>query len=173
MNANVVFPSDFMLVLAMNPCPCGFYPDRQHCSCSMQEVNRYFGKVKGPVLDRIDICVGTSKLETEQLEQGNSESSRDMRARIQNAQNIQKRRFSESGILFNSQMSGKEIHQFCALREADKRILDKAYRKYNMSARGYFKVIRVARTIADLEGCENINGAHLMEAIGYRNTYDN
>ncbi|MCF0230097.1 MAG: YifB family Mg chelatase-like AAA ATPase, partial [Parasporobacterium sp.] len=173
MRGNVVFPSDFMLVMAMNPCRCGYYPDRQHCRCSLTDVDRYFGRIRGPVLDRVDICVGTSKLQINELnsDPDSNMSSSAMRERITAAQNIQRERFRNDNILFNSQMGGKETEKYCIMAPDVRNILDTAYRKYNMSARGYYRILKVARTIADLEECRNIEKRHVMEAVGYRITY--
>lgn len=172
MAGNMVFPADFMLVLAANPCPCGYYPDRQHCMCSQADINRYFGKLKGPILDRIDICVGTTKLEVGEFAVTKGNSSSQMRENIIRAQKIQEERFKNCDFKFNSQMGRKEIEHFCAIDKDAQKLLDNAYEKYNMTARGYYKIIRVSRTIADLDGTENINKKHILEAIGYRNMHE-
>jgi len=169
---NAVFPCDFMLVMAMNPCRCGYYPDKQHCTCSRTDVDRYFGKIKGPVLDRIDICTGTSKLDIGDFDCQEGMNSEQMRAGIMQARKIQEERFMGTRIKFNSQMGRKELEKYCVLGDTQKAILDKAYEKYNMTARGYYKVLKVARTIADLEGKKDIARKHIIEAIGYRNKYE-
>ena len=173
LGGTVVFPADFMLVMATNPCRCGYYPDPQHCRCTQSEVDRYFGKIRGPVLDRIDICVATSKLEIRELSGGEGMDSAAMRESIRKAQEIQLHRFQNQWIRFNSQMTRKDMEKFCSIRDTDRKILDQAYYKYNMSARGYYKVLKVARTIADLAGEEQICREHIIEAIGYRNTFCN
>ncbi len=172
MAGNMVFPADFMLVLAANPCPCGYYPDRQHCMCSQADINRYFGKLKGPILDRIDICVGTTKLQVGEFAITKGLSSEQMRANIMKAQKIQEERFKNCDFKFNSQMGRKELERFCVIDEEARKLLDNAYEKYNMTARGYYKIIKVSRTIADLDGTENINKRHILEAIGYRNMHE-
>ena len=172
MAGNMVFPADFMLVLAANPCPCGYYPDRQHCMCSQTEINRYFGKLKGPILDRIDICVGTTKLDVGKFAVTKGLSSAQMRENIIRAQRIQAERFKDCQFKFNSQMGRKEIELFCIIETDAQKLLDNAYEKYNMTARGYYKIIKVSRTIADLDGSENINKKHILEAIGYRNMHE-
>ena len=172
MAGNMVFPADFMLVLAANPCPCGYYPDRQHCMCSQTEINRYFGKLKGPILDRIDICVGTTKLDVGEFAVTKGFSSAQMRENIIRAQRIQAERFKDCQFKFNSQMGRKEIELFCIIETDAQKLLDNAYEKYNMTARGYYKIIKVSRTIADLDGSENINKKHILEAIGYRNMHE-
>ena len=166
------FPADFMLVMAMNPCRCGYYPDMTYCKCSQADVDRYFGKIRGPVLDRIDICTATTRLGIDDFSGESGTGSAQMRERILKAQEIQAARFAGTDIRFNSQMNRTCIEQFCRMKKADESILDRAYRKYNMSARGYYKVLKVARTIADLNGSEEIRKTHLIEAISYRNTYE-
>ena len=172
LSMQAVFPADFMLVMAMNPCRCGYYPDRNYCHCSEADVQRYFGKIKGPILDRIDVCVGTRKLNVKELRPDiRTESSEEMRKKIVLAQKIQAERFRNDEILFNSQMGQKEIETYCQLDPASEQVLDLAYEKYNMSARGYMKVLKVARTIADLAGTDRIRQEHVMEALSYRNAF--
>jgi magnesium chelatase family protein len=172
LSMQAVFPADFMLVMAMNPCRCGYYPDRNYCHCSEADVQRYFGKIKGPILDRIDVCVGTRKLNVKELRPDiRTESSEEMRKKIVLAQKIQTERFRNDEILFNSQMGQKEIETYCQLDPASEQVLDLAYEKYNMSARGYMKVLKVARTIADLAGADRIRQEHVMEALSYRNAF--
>ena len=170
MAGNTVFPADFMLVLASNPCPCGNYPEPS-CHCSQVQVHRYLSKLQGPLLDRIDICAGTSKLQVGELNGQTGANSAQMRQSILMAQQIQKERFEGLPVQFNSQMSRSEVDRFCQLKPKDRMVLEQAYQRYNMSARGYYKILKVARTIADLEGSADIERDHLLEAIGYRNTY--
>ncbi len=170
----VVFPADFMLVMAMNPCKCGFYPDKNLCNCSEADVSHYFGKIRGPILDRVDICVGTKKLDSEDFQtEKETMNSEEMRKQVNEAQSIQRNRFKDSEITFNSQMGRREIEEYCQLDLKTQEILNKAYDKYNMTARGYYKVLKVARTIADLAGEEKIGKAHIMEALTYRNAFIN
>ena len=171
-NGSVTLPADFMLVCATNPCRCGYYPDRRFCKCSQAEVERYIGKLKGPILDRIDICVSVNKVEINELFNRNENiSSEQMRKKVSAARAVQKERFKDLPINFNSQMNKKETDKFCPLSEKDKRLLDRAYEKYNLSARGYVKILKTARTIADLDGSSEIKSDHVLEAIGYRNTF--
>lgn len=171
-SVQTVFPADFMLVMAMNPCKCGYYPDRNLCCCTEADVRRYFGKIKGPILDRIDVCIGTKKVDIKDLKSdGRPMTSEEMRRQIILAQKKQQERFSEDGILFNSQMGPKEIKQYCQLDREAEALLDKAYQTYNMTARGYNKTLKVARTIADLSGMEKIQKEHIMEALTYRNAF--
>ncbi len=171
-NAQVDFPCDFMLVMAMNPCKCGYYPDRNFCKCTEVDVNKYFGKIRGPILDRVDITIGTKRLDTDDFSSSKfGLSSTDMRSLIQNAQEIQKERFNGLKISFNSQMGQNEIKKYCVLDSANQEILNTAYEKFNMSARGYYKILKVARTIADLSESKDILKPHLLEAISYRNQF--
>lgn len=167
-----VFPADFMLVMAMNPCKCGYYPDRNLCCCTEADVRRYFGKIKGPILDRIDVCIGTKKVDIGDLKRDDLPmTSEAMRKQIILAQKKQQERFAGEGILFNAQMGPKEIKKYCGLEREAEALLDKAYQTYNMTARGYNKTLKVARTIADLSGREQIQKEHIMEALSYRNAF--
>ena len=171
-NGSVTLPADFMLVCATNPCKCGYYPDRRFCRCSEADVTKYIGKLKGPILDRIDICVSVNKVEISDLySRKDNISSADMAKRVSAAREIQKERFKDLPINFNSQMNKKETDRFCQLSDKDKVLLDRAYEKYNLSARGYVKILKTARTIADLDESTQIQSEHVLEAIGYRNTY--
>lgn len=171
-NAQVDFPADFMLVMAMNPCKCGYYPDRNFCKCTEADVNKYFGKIRGPILDRVDITIGTKRLETDDFSTTTKGlSSKDMRLLIENAKEIQKERFKDLNISFNSQMGQNEIRKFCTLDSKNQELLNNAYEKFNMSARGYYKILKVARTIADISESKEISKAHLLEAISYRNQF--
>ncbi|MCF0230578.1 MAG: YifB family Mg chelatase-like AAA ATPase, partial [Parasporobacterium sp.] len=174
MSGQVILPADFMLVLAANPCKCGYYPDRKHCRCTEADVEKYLGKIKGPILDRVDICVGTSKPGLDDLKNRyGGISSADMRSFIAGARSIQMNRFKNLDIDFNSQMNRKQIEEFCKLEPRGADSLNKAYEKLNLTARGYYMILKVSRTIADLEGSELILRNHVLEAIGYRNMYIN
>ena len=171
-NGSVTLPADFMLVCATNPCKCGYYPDRRFCKCSEAEVTKYIGKIKGPILDRIDICVAVNKVEINELyNKDKNISSAEMRKKVSSARKMQQERFKDLPINFNSQMNKKETDRFCQLSPKNKGILDRAYEKYNLSARGYVKILKTARTIADLEGTDEIKSEHVLEAISYRNSY--
>ena len=171
---NVEFPCDFMLVGASNPCKCGYFPDRRYCSCNEADVQRYLSKIKGPILDRIDICVGISKVESQSFNSvSGSMSSADMRALVRKARDIQLTRFKGSDIRFNSQMTKSMADSFCSLDSDAEAVLKKAYDSLNMTARGWYKILKVSRTIADIEGAENILKSHVLEAVSYRNTFIN
>lgn len=165
-----VFPSDFMLVAAMNPCPCGNYPDRNKCICTEAARLKYLSKISGPLLDRIDLCINVEKVSLSEFmkkDEGDSEeeSSKTISERVIKAHRIQTERFRGSGILFNSQMDNKQIETYCTLSSEDTKLLEKMAGKYDISARSYYRILRVARTIADLAGEENIKTEHLLESI--------
>lgn len=164
------FPANFILVAAMNPCKCGFRGDpEKECSCSILEVAKYQKKISGPILDRIDLLVRVQKVENNKLlERSQSESSDVVRKRIQLARNTQVERFKNSGIFSNSDMSQKDIENFVTLNDESRRILNLAVERINLSARSYFRVLRVARTIADLKGDYDVNEKHIAEALGFR-----
>lgn len=165
---NVTFPADFMLVAAMNPCPCGYYPNRKRCRCTSGEINRYLSKISGPILDRIDICAQVAPVEMEQLDRAGGESSGQIRARIMEARERQQKRYADVGYSFNSQLSAADTIKYCTLSEKGQQLLKVAFQNMGLSMRAYHRSLRVARTIADLEGSEDILEKHLMEAICYR-----
>lgn len=171
-NGSYIFPSSFMLVASMNPCPCGYYLTGVgiECSCSIQQVNRYVGKISGPLLDRMDIIVETAKVEYKDLvSQAKTESSRKIRKRVEEARKLQAERYSRFNILTNSQLNASLLKRFCILDSQAKKLIEAAYAKMKLSARGYHRIIKVARTIADLDKCEVIGEAHVAEALQYRN----
>lgn len=163
------FPADFMLAAAMNPCPCGFFPDRSRCSCQEAQIRRYLGKISRPLLDRIDICAEAAPVSFQEVRgiQGN-ESSADIRKRVEAAWEIQKERFHDTKLCFNSEMGNKEIRRYCRLGTKEEAFLQEIYQKLGLSARGCQRILKVARTIADLEEKEQIEQHHLGEAAGYR-----
>lgn len=163
------YPADFMLVAASNPCPCGFYPDRGRCHCSDKEIRRYQNKISGPIRDRIDLNVTAEMVDIQKLNmQKSSMGSEQMRECVKKARNRQKQRFAGSGLRFNSDISSKEISIYCPLGEAQMQYMEKVFKRMNLSARSYHKILKVARTIADLEGDEQIEVRHLAEAVSYR-----
>ncbi len=163
------FPADFLLVAAMNPCPCGNYPDLNRCTCTMTQIQNYVGRLSQPFLDRIDLCVEVQKVPYGDLmAEQKEECSADIRERILKARTLQRERYKEEGILTNSQLGMQKMEEVCRLGTAEKEIMEKAYEKLHLSARSYHKVLRVARTIADLDGEEEIEGKHLREALSYR-----
>ncbi len=163
------FPANFMLVAATNPCPCGYYPDRSRCFCDQTQVSRYLGKISRPLLDRFDICVEVAPVSYQDIrERSEQESSHDIRQRVEAVREIQRRRFKSSSLYFNSEMGNREIREYCALGEKEDLFLKRIYEKSGLSARGCNRTLKVARTIADLDGKESIHLEHLMEAFGYR-----
>ena len=172
--AEYIYPADFMLVAAMNPCKCGYYPDRTRCFCTEHDILRYMGRISQPIWDRFDLNVKVNKVEFSMLSQEEEDNdsqmtSEQMRDFIGRARDIQKDRFKNDNIHFNSQMSSRQVKKYCGLGNREKDIMEKAYCTFNMTARGYEKVLKTARTIADMEGEENIAVSHLSEAISYRN----
>ncbi len=167
-----VYPADFMLVGAMNPCPCGAYPDLSKCTCTEPARRRYLNRLSRPMLDRMDICVDVEKLDYgELLSPGQAESSESVRERVIRAQRLQRERFKDRGILFNSQMGQDEIDRYCMLSGEVKSWFADALRRLDISARSYTRILRVARTIADIDGKEGIGREHLAEAIQLNNSY--
>ena len=166
-----VYPADFMLVCAMNPCKCGYYPDRNRCRCTASELQQYRSKISGPLLDRIDLYVETAEVDIFQLDGSRKEESSEMiRKRVIKAREIQKERFRDLNITYNSEMTGDDVEKYCALGEKEKKLMEAAYKKIGLSARSYHRVLKVARTIADLDGQESISMVHLSEALSYRMT---
>jgi magnesium chelatase family protein len=167
----VTYPSSFMLVASMNPSPSGFFndPDAPQTS-SPHEMQRYMNKISGPLLDRIDIHIEVTPVPFEKLsDDRKAESSVEIRKRVTNAREIQSARFeSMSAIHYNAQMSTKHIREFCALDEPSKELLKNAMERLNLSARAYDRILKVARTIADLEAAESVASHHIAEAIQYR-----
>lgn len=164
-----LFPAEFLLVAAMNPCPCGNYPDRNKCMCTTAQIHKYLGKISQPLLDRIDLCVEVEKVNYEDLQGGQKEeSSYEIRNRVCMARKIQKERYREKGILTNAQLHAKDIEKYCRLGRQEEVLMRQAFEQMGLTARTYYKVLSVARTIADLEGAEEISPVHLREALGYR-----
>ncbi|MPM68148.1 Competence protein ComM [bioreactor metagenome] len=164
------YPSRFMLVCAMNPCKCGWYGHPSgRCRCTTGKVEQYLGKLSGPLLDRIDLYVEVPALEYKELARREpAESSVDIRMRVNAARSLQTARFSGRGIPCNAQMDQKEIQAYCVLNEDCQAVMKGAFERMGLTARSYDRILRVARTIADLEGSEQIAVTHLAEAIQYR-----
>lgn len=165
------YPADFQLVAAINPCPCGYYPDPNRCSCSPFEIKRYISKISGPMLDRIDICVEAPKMEVrEMIQEEKNETSAEIRERVMRARKRQEERYRGTKYGTNSDLVGSDVKTFCPLEEKEYRYLERVFNTMNLSARAYHKIIKVARTIADLENVEQIKEKHLNEALMYRIT---
>lgn len=164
------FPAEFLLLAAMNPCPCGYFPDMNRCTCNPGDVSRYQGKISFPLLDRMDICIEAPAITYEEL-QGQKKkgtTSAQMRQQVEMAREIQKLRYKGTGLAFNAQLKPMQMELFCPMTEGAKKLLEMAYRKLELSARGYHRIIRVARSAADLDGQEVISEVHISEAIQYR-----
>ncbi len=168
-HGNYVFPSNFILAAAMNPCPCGNYPDLSKCSCTPWEIQKYLGRISQPFLDRIDICVEAPRIQYADISQkGEEESSEQIRNRVIKVRQIQQKRYEGTGILTNSMLSVKELDKFCHLKAEGECLMKQAFTALNLTARTYHKILRVARTIADMDGRESIEPVDLKEAISYR-----
>jgi len=167
---SINYPASFMLVAAMNPCVCGFLTDPQkECTCTPLQIQRYRSKVSGPLLDRIDIQVEVPGLRYQELASKDAgESSEIIRRRVNRARAIQLQRFEKTKIHANAQMGTREIKRYCAVKDDAERLLETAINKLGLSARAYSRVLKVGRTIADLADAENIEAAHIAEAIQYR-----
>ncbi len=167
---SLTYPADLMLVAAMNPCPCGYLTDEQHqCTCTPQQVQRYRARLSGPLLDRIDLHVDVPAVPYKELRRKKgSRDSTAMRASIARAREMQSQRYRDLPLLTNSDLDGRWLNRFCALGETEQDFFGAAVRRLSLSARAYTRVLRIARTIADLEGAEVITADHLAEAINYR-----
>ena len=169
-NSTITYPSNFMLLASMNPCPCGYYGNSNKCTCTQSEISKYINKISGPLLDRIDIQVEASSVKYSDLEMNvKSSTSSEIKKRVIRAQHIQKERYKNENIRFNSELTSGLLEKYCELGADERNILKQAFDTLGLSARAYHKICKVARTIADLENCEKLNSMHLAEAIQYRN----
>ncbi len=169
-NASLTYPCNFMFVASMNPCPCGYFGSKdKECTCSTTSIEKYMGKISGPLLDRIDIQIEVSPVKYQKLEaEERAESSEAIKERVNKARKIQQQRYKEVGIYANSQLTPKLVNKYCKLDKESKEILKSAFERLGLSARAHGRILKVARTIADLDGKENINSSHIAEAIQYR-----
>ncbi len=169
-NGTFTYPANFMMVAAMNPCPCGYFGDDQKpCSCSPSSVARYQRRISGPMLDRMDIFVDVPRVEYDKLvSPPGKDTSVSVRERVTRARDLQRLRFRETEIAANAEMGPVEVWEYCQVEEAAKELLQMAMRQLHFSARSYHRVLKVARTIADLAGSEGIETSHLAEALQYR-----
>lgn len=166
---SVLFPAHSLILGAMNPCPCGYYPDYNHCHCTRVEINRYRQRIPGPILDRFDLCVDVPRIPVSALMvEQKEEKSEAVRDRVLEAVERQKRRFRGTAFHFNSDMSGAATDAFVELGRAERLFVQEVFDRHGLSARAYHKTLKVARTIADLEGRERITEDALAEAVGYR-----
>ncbi|HIQ04507.1 MAG TPA: ATP-binding protein [Anaerolineae bacterium] len=167
---SISFPANFMFVAAMNPCPCGYYGDPEHeCTCSLSMISRYRKRLSGPLLDRIDIHIDVPRVPFEKLsDEQRGEPSLAIRARVEAARERQRQRFASSRLACNADMGPAEVREYCRVDVAGQSLLRAAMRQLHLSARAYHRILKLARTIADLAGSERIETAHLAEAIQYR-----
>jgi magnesium chelatase family protein len=167
----MTFPSSFMLIAAMNPCPCGFYGDsKRECRCSPAMIQRYRNKISGPLLDRIDIHIEVPAVKYKEMAgETTGETSEKIRSRVEDARAIQRRRFAgRESVSCNARMIPKDIKEHCRLDEESQELLKMAMTELNLSARAYDRILKVSRTIADLDHSERIQSQHISEAIQYR-----
>ena len=164
------FPADFQLIAACNPCPCGYFGDpEKECSCTEHQVNRYFHKLGGPLLDRIDIHMNVARVTFSELhDESEEESSADIRRRVIAARNLQQERYRDLAIECNAGLDRRYLERFCALDKESALVLKRVFDRLHLSARGHDRILKVARTIADLSGEKDICSEHILEAVRYR-----
>lgn len=169
-NATLTYPSDFMMIASMNPCPCGYYGDPYHeCSCTQGIIDRYLSKISNPLLDRIDIHIEVLPIDYKDLKDDRElDTSEEIRARVNKARRIQLGRYKDKNIYSNSQLGTKDIKKYCKLTREAEAIMKQAFKRYRFSARTYNKILKVGRTIADLDEDHIIRDKHILEAIRYR-----
>ena len=166
---NYTFPADFMLVAAMNPCPCGNYPNVEKCTCTQKQIQQYLGKISQPFLDRMDICAEAPRIEYEALStQKVQETSEQIRQRVCSVREIQRNRYQGTEIHTNARLGMKELEVYCRLGREEEQLMKRAFSALGLTARTYHKILRVARTIAVMDGEDQIRTSHIKEAIGYR-----
>ncbi len=170
---NVEYPADFLLICAMNPCPCGYYPDRGKCSCTENEIKKYLGRISGPILDRIDLCTELKNVDMADMRSDDKGlTSAEMTEMVERARKAQEERYKGTGIRFNSDLKADETDRICRLRPKEEKLMEGLYKKLGLSARSYHRILKVSRTIADIEGSEDITAEHLLEASSYRPDLD-
>mgnify|MGYP000009461996 FL=1 len=169
--ASLTYPCNFMLIASMNPCPCGYYGSSiKNCICSPTSIKRYLSKLSGPLLDRIDINVNIQPLEYQNFKENEKiETSKQIKERVEKAIKMQRERYANMDILYNSELTPKLIERYCKLDNVGNKIMEKAFINYGLTARTYTRILKVARTIADLDGAQDIETCHIAEAIQYRN----
>lgn len=170
LQASYTYPASFQLVAAMNPCPCGHYPDRGRCDCSAAQIKRYIGKISQPILDRIDMMIEVFPVEYEKIKQREiGESSSEIRKKVEMARKIQQERFLGRNFQVNAEMGKKDTEEFCNLGKEEQEILHRIFHKNEFSTRRYYRMLKLARTIADLEESKEIKSHHIIEAYQYCN----
>lgn len=172
-NGTYDFPADFSLIAAMNPCPCGYYPDLNRCMCSKTKIDNYLNHISGPLLNRIDLCVEVPEIAFKDMESSEKcETSADIRKRVTKTINIQKKRYIDRPYNYNSQLSAKDMQIYCKLEGELYSYMEEIYEKMKLGARAYHRILKVSRTIADMEGHEKIEQDDLNEALLYRGIMD-
>ena len=170
LQATYTYPAAFQLVAAMNPCPCGFYPDRTRCNCSPQQIRRYTGKISQPILDRIDMMIEVFPVEYDKIQKKEtSENSESIREKVNRARKIQENRFKNTAIHLNTEMNKRDVEKFCVFHKDAEETLHLLFQKNEFSTRRYYRILKLARTIADLEESDEIKKHHLTEAYSYCN----
>ena len=166
----ITYPCDFMLIASMNPCPCGYYTSQvKECSCSAEQISKYLNRLSGPLLDRIDIHIEVEPVPYEVLANSTpSEASSEIKKRVNKARKLQIQRYKNDGIYSNSQLTSTLISKYCILSDECKKLLSNAFDRLKLSARAHDRILKVARTIADLDESQFIKTNHLAEAIQYR-----
>lgn len=169
-NSTLTYPSNFVLIASMNPCPCGYYgTDDNKCHCTEQMISRYVGQISGPLLDRIDLHIEVKPVEYKKISSDEQcETSEQIKSRVNKARKIQLERYKKLNIYSNSELTPALINRYCRLDTNSKELLRKAFEKLGLSGRAYGRILKVARTIADLDDSENIKQTHIAEAIQYR-----
>lgn len=170
LNSTITYPCNFMFIASMNPCPCGYFGSKEkECKCKPEQIQKYVNKISGPLLDRIDIHIEVTGIKFSKLQSNQKvENSKEIKNRVNKARKIQIERYKEYNIYSNAELTPKLIEKFCKLDNPSKIILEKAFKKLGLSPRAYGRILKVARTIADLEGKYQISQNHLAEAIQYR-----
>mgnify|MGYP001007413134 FL=1 len=171
-NHSVTYPAAFQLIVSMNPCPCGYYKSHKECTCRQYEIDKYLSKISGPILDRMDVFCEVGKVDFEDFDDRSQRmTSREILEVIESARNIQADRFKDRDFYVNSQMTSEDIEKYCYLDQDSSMMASRIYKKYGLSNRSYTRLLKLARTIADLEARETISSKDLLEAFSYRKAY--
>lgn len=171
-NHSVTYPAAFQLIVSMNPCPCGYYKSHKECTCRQYEIDKYLSKISGPILDRMDVFCEVGKVDFEDFDDRSQRmTSREILEVIEYARNIQAKRFKDRDFYVNSQMTSEDIEKYCSLDQESGQMAARIYKKYGLSNRSYTRLLKLARTIADLEARETISSKDLLEAFSYRKAY--
>lgn len=171
-NHSVTYPAAFQLIVSMNPCPCGYYKSHKECTCRQYEIDKYLSKISGPILDRMDVFCEVGKVDFEDFDDRSQRmTSREILEIIESARHIQAKRFKDMDFYVNSQMTSEDIEKYCSLDQESGQMAARIYKKYGLSNRSYTRLLKLARTIADLEARETISSKDLLEAFSYRKAY--